>query len=214
MIEPHEFVRAVQPLLEKRDLRGLVELLRRRWSKQQIVELLRGNDVDARKVAMVALSLVGCRECLCELIHHLKDPDPVVNQVAEHAIWSIWFRLGSAPANCEVHRGVQAMNAGRYDQAIRHFTRAIEMCPDFAEAWNQRAVARYLTEDYAASLSDAHQAVALNPHHFGAWSGVGHCCACLGRFDEAIEAYQRALEINPHLDCVAEAIVELRTRLN
>jgi tetratricopeptide (TPR) repeat protein len=212
-IEPCEFVQAVQPLLESRDVQGLATLLRSRWTKDQLITLLRGRDTDARKVAMVALSLVGCRECLCELVHHLKDPDPIVNQVAEHAVWSIWFRLGPPQANCQVHKGVQALNGHRYDEAVEHFTQAIQIDPEFAEAWNQRAVAFYLMEKYRRSLADAHRAVALNPYHFGAWSGIGHCYAHVGKYIEAIEAYQRALEINPHLGCLAEAIEELRGKI-
>jgi len=35
------------------------------------------------------------------------------------------------------------------------------------------------------------------PCHFGAWAGLGHCYAHEGRLAEAVEAYERALEINP-----------------
>jgi tetratricopeptide (TPR) repeat protein len=209
-IEPRGFVAAVKPLLERRDTDGLAALLKSRWTGRQIVDLLRCRDSDARKVAALSLALVGCRKCLPELLRHLHDPDPVVNQMAEHAVWAIWFRLGSPGANAEVHRGVQAMNAQNLDAAIAHFTRALECSPDFAEAYNQRATAYYLKEDYTLSITDARAAVARNPHHFGAWAGLGHCYAYLGRVDEAIEAYERALEINPHLECLAEAIRELR----
>ena len=210
MIDPRAFVAAVQPLLQAKDMPGLVALLRDRWDSAQIISLLRNPDCEARKVAALSLSLVGCRKCLPELSKILKDPDPVTNQMAEHAMWSIWFRLGSPKANCELRHGVEAMNRQRMDEAIARFSAAIEACDEFAEAWNQRATAYYLMEKYERSVVDARQAVARNPNHFGAWAGLGHCFAHLKRFDEAIEAYERALEINPNLECLAEAIAELR----
>jgi cytochrome c-type biogenesis protein CcmH/NrfG len=50
------------------------------------------------------------------------------------------------------------------------------------------------------------------PSHFGAWAGLGHCHAHLGNLGEALESYERALEINPHLSCVREMVSELRRK--
>ena len=97
-IQPDEFVAAVQPLLERKDMGGLLHLLKSRWTPEQIVDLLKCRHCDARKVAALALGLVGGQCCLKPLSEQLKDPDPVVNEMAEHALWSIWFRSGSCAA--------------------------------------------------------------------------------------------------------------------
>lgn len=212
-IDSTAFVSAVKPLLEARDTPGLIALLKGRWSAHQLVSLLNHPQCDVRKVSALALSLVGCRRCLPELSLKLKDPDPMVNQMAEHAMWSIWFRLGPPEANCEVHRGVQAMERRDYESAVTHFSRAIDLAPEFAEAWNQRATAYYLMERFEESACDARRAVELNPDHFGAWSGLGHCYANLNRLREASAAYRRALKINPNLHCLAEAIEEIEASL-
>jgi len=209
MIDPRAFVAAVQPLLQAKDCNGLHALLRNRWASREIIDLLRFGDCEARKVAALALSLVGCRRCLPELARLLKDSDPVTNQMAEHAMWSIWFRLGSSKANCLLRAGVEAMNQQRLNEAIGYFSEAITECDEFAEAWNQRATAHYLLENYSTSIVDARAAVARNPNHFGAWAGLGHCYAHLNRLDEALEAYERALEINPSLECLQEAIHQI-----
>jgi cytochrome c-type biogenesis protein CcmH/NrfG len=47
------------------------------------------------------------------------------------------------------------------------------------------------------------------PCHFGAWAGMGHCHAHVGRFKDALAAYRKALAINPHLECLTEACAEL-----
>jgi tetratricopeptide (TPR) repeat protein len=212
-VDPIQFVQAVQPVLERRDLPGLLALLKNRWTGEQIVAILVGRNADARKVAALSLALVGCRKCLPPLAEQLKDPDPMVNQLAEHAMWNIWFRLGSDAANHELCRGAKAIDRGDYDHAITHFDRALQLSPDFAEAYNQRALAKYLLERYEDSLADCKIAVQLMPNHFGAWAGIGHCHADLGRLPQAVESYQRALDINPHMSQVREAIEELKSQI-
>jgi len=208
-IQPDEFVAAVTPLLERRDLSALLQFLRQNWTGEQIVELLKSRHCDARKVAALALSLVGGACCLKPLSEQLKDPDPIVNEMAEHALWSIWFRSGCPQANEQLGRGAQAMDRRDMEEAIKYFTRAIEIDPNFAEAYNQRAIAYYLLDQWEKSKSDCQKTVDLMPCHFGAWAGLGHCHAHEGRLDEALRCYQQALAINPHFECLAEAVAEL-----
>jgi tetratricopeptide (TPR) repeat protein len=209
-IDPVEFIEHVQPLLEKQDLQGLLALLRSRWTKEQIKDVLAGKHRDARKVAALALGLVGSRCCITPLAEQLRDPDPVVNEMAEHALWSIWFRCGTGDANALLTRGAAALDRRDFEEAEKLFTRAIAADPAFAESYNQRAIVRYLAERYEESLADCREAVERMPCHFGAWAGLGHCLAHVGRCGEAIRAYDKALEINPHLRCIAEAVATLK----
>ena len=186
-------------------------MLETNWSCEQIESLLHSDHTDAKKVALLAVGLVGDHECLPKLARHLKDDDAVVYELAEHAMWSIWLRLGnSAEANHQLARGAMAIERKDLEHAIRHFDRAIELDPDFAEAYNQRAIAQYLLERYETSIADCERTVERMPIHFGALAGMGHCYAHLGQTERAIEAYERALEVNPHLDHVRQAICELR----
>lgn len=209
-IHPVDFIERVQPLLEKKDLPGLLSLLRSRWTKDQIKELLRGPDRDARKVAALALSFVGTRCCINPLAEQLKDPDPMINEMAEHALWSIWFRCGSPEANGLLAHGAEALDRRCFERAEELFTQAIEADPKFAESYNQRGIVRYLTERYAESIEDCRAAVERMPCHFGAWAGMGHCHAHLGQTGEAIRCYEKALEVNPHLNCIREAVETLQ----
>lgn len=213
-VDPDDFVRAVEPVLERKDLPGLLSLLKSRWTARQIVALLVGPHRDARKVAALSLSLVGCKECLPALAEQLKDPDPMVNQMAEHAIWSIWFRGGSDEANHHLCRGAKAIDRGDYEHAITHFDEALQITPDFPEAYNQRALAEYLLERYSSSIADCRKVVKLMPIHFGAWAGLGHCYAHQGELAAAVECYEKALAINPHMCHVREAIEELKPKIS
>jgi tetratricopeptide (TPR) repeat protein len=210
LIEPSQFVEAVQPLLECQDTAGLLALIRTRYTKEQLKAILESNDLDARKVACLALALIGEKCAIPCVAKQLRHPDSVVNQMAEHALWSIWFRAGSPAANQELCRGMRSLNHRELQCAMKHFTRATELDPTFAEAYNQRAIAKYLAERYEESVADCREAIERMPCHFGAWAGMGHCLAHVGRLTEALECYEKALEINPHLDGIREAISEFR----
>lgn len=207
--DPAQFVQAVKPLLESKDVPGLISMLRYRWSSEQLAEMLECDDPSARKVALLAVSLVGDASMVEMLTRQLKDSDPVVNEMAEHALWSIWFRSGTAQANHELGRGTQAANAREYRHAIEHFDRALSLDPECAEAYHQRALARYMLEELELSVADSLKAVELMPSHFAAWANLGHCYVNICDWPKAVNYYRRALEINPHMDSVREVIDEL-----
>ena len=208
-VEPHVFLDRLRPLLPERNLDAIADALTDMGGAGRIVPLLQAPDADVRKVAALALSLVGDRECLDPLTSLLRQRDPIINQMAEHALWSIWFRLGTDAANRSLARGAEAMNDLDYPAAEAQFTTAIERCPTFAEAYNQRAIVRHLVGHSDASAADSRQAVRLMPEHFGAWAGLGHCHTEGDRFAEAAHCYRRALRINPHLASVREMLDEL-----
>ncbi len=212
-IEPKQFVQLVEPLLAQQDVAGLLALLKSQWSPDQLRALLRSEHVDAKKVALLAMALVGPSCCCEELALQLRDPDPIINQLAEHALWAVWFRSGKCEkANQLVCRGAEALDGKDLLAAIELFSQAIHVDPNFAEAYNQRAIAYYLLEEYEKSVADCRRAILRMPCHFGAWSGSGHCHAHLNEIPQAIECYQKALCINPHLECVRETVTELQKR--
>jgi tetratricopeptide (TPR) repeat protein len=211
-IDPEHFIKVAQPLLQAKDAQGLQAALCSRWTKEQIMGLLVCSHPDAPKVAALALALVGGRCCIDALARQLHHRDPMVVQMSEHALWTIWFRLGKPDANHHVCRGSQALNRRDFQHADCHFSKALQIDPTFAEAANQRAITHYLQEKFEDSLKDCLLATRLMPCHFGAWAGMGHCHAHLGQLEPAIHAYERALQIHPKLECIGEAIAELRRR--
>lgn len=212
-VDSRTFVATLKPLLERRDLHGLVLTVRSRWENEQIVPLLSGPCEEARKVALLTLAWVGDRCCIRPLLKLLKDDDEIIYGTAEHALWSIFFRSGTPAANHEVCKGAQLLDAGRFDDALDAFSRAIALDPSFAEAFNQRAVVHYECDRFDRCIDDCDQAIELLPCHFGAWSGKGHALLQLGRFEDAADCYRKALEIHPHLDCVRETLGEIEAQL-
>lgn len=209
-IDPDAFLQTVRTVLENGDMPTLLSTLKENWTPVEIASLLSCRECDVRKVAAFALALVGDRTLIPALVQQLRDSDPMLNEMAEHALWSIWFRASSAEASRMLAAGARALGQRDFSTAERMFDGALAMDPHFAEAWNQKAILHYLREEYAQSIAACRKAIALMPEHFGAWAGMGHCNAQLGNAREAIFCYGRALEINPHLQCIAEAVRELK----
>jgi len=213
-INPSQFVELVEPLLARQDLQGLLSLLKSMWDPEQIRALLRSNHRDAKKMALLALALVGPSCCIDELAAQLTDPDGMINELAEHAMWAIWFRGGkTCEANRLVREGAEALSDKDFNKAVELFSQAIRSDPDFSEAYNQRAIAYFLCDDFKKSIADCDRTTRRMPCHFGAWAGKGHCHLHLHETGPAVECYEKALAINPHLDCVRETVIELKKRM-
>lgn len=153
---------------------------------------------------------------LDRLFHELKTLD---QRRAEHAdelqakIWRIWFQHPGQEMQRAMTRGRTALAQQRYEAAVDAFSRAIELDPRFAEAWNRRATTYFQMGRYHDALDDIRRVLALEPRHFGALAGRGLCLRALDRPEEALEAYEKAFDINPHLEHVYVEIVRLRARL-
>lgn len=203
-------LRVPLPYLVRCDVTGLTEMLRRDWPLERIEMVIRGPDVDATKIAIVCLGLVGRMEncpVLQEMLHHY---DPFVAWLAEHAMWCIWFRSGDPRLDAHLISGVKLIGQERYLEAEKTLSRLIDRAPDFAEAWYQRAVARCLAGDYARCAADCEQAIRRNPTHFGAWASLGYSLAQNGEYDRALRCYYEAMKIHPRLSGVRQAIRCLR----
>jgi tetratricopeptide (TPR) repeat protein len=208
-INAEEFISTLQPSLSQGRLEEAVAFVRERWTCPQVIQLLEDKSADVRKVAALALSLVGDQSAVKPLAVALHDKDPMVSQMAEHGLWAIWFRLGKPTAACLVKCGNTHMHHGNNECAIEKFSQAIQEDPGFAEAYNQRAIAHYLSERFEESIQDCKAALVHMPQHFGAMAGMGHCYAHLGQWAEARRCYRLALAIHPRLEGIEASLQQI-----
>ena len=124
----------------------------------------------------------------------------------EHRIWGIWFESGDGEIDKLMAIGAVAMSAEEFPAALQAFTRVVELRPDFAEGWNRRATLYYVMGEYQKSLEDIERALALEPRHFGALSGLGLVNLQLDREAAAAKAYQRVLDIDPQSESARQSL--------
>lgn len=129
-------------------------------------------------------------------------------------IWRRWITHASDQrANSLMQDGMELMNRGLLDQAEQVFSALIDERPDFAEAWNKRATIRFLRGDDTGSRRDIARVIDLEPRHFGALSGLGMIHMRAGDLQAALQAFEAALRVNPHLDQAVDITARLRQRL-
>lgn len=65
----------------------------------------------------------------------------------------------------------------------------------------------------AGSRSDIARVIELEPRHFGALSGLGMINVRRGDLAGALQAFEAALRVNPHMPQAADIVVRLREQL-
>jgi tetratricopeptide (TPR) repeat protein len=140
-------------------------------------------------------------------------PDETSAKHVEARIWAIWMQTPSDTAALLMMRAKAAMDAQQTEVALKLLDAIIKLRPDWTEAWNRRATLYYLQNDYARSLADIQQVLVREPRHFGALAGLGMIMQDLGDEKHALEAFRKALAINPHLEKVPDLVKSLSEKV-
>ena len=112
-------------------------------------------------------------------------------------IWNIWYEVDDPKVIEYFEKGIQAMRIRNYPLAVRFFNNLIDEDPDFAEAWNKRATVYFMMGDFDKSMQDIIKTLELEPRHFGALDGMGLIFIHQGQYQQAIDVYDKMLEIFP-----------------
>lgn len=104
------------------------------------------------------------------------------------------------PANpeafIEVHdRAAAALMAGRLEEALAGFNRALELNPKSALTYYNRGNLYYAKGDYQRAIADFDQAVQLAPGMAYAHMNRGNALSNLGKFDEALRDLNEAVRL-------------------
>jgi Flp pilus assembly protein TadD len=86
---------------------------------------------------------------------------------------------------------------GHYDRAIALFSKALEINPRYAEAYNNRAFAYSDIHKFDKAISDYTKAIEIKPMYAAAYNNRGVAYENKGQYDKAISDFSTALEINP-----------------
>ncbi len=137
-------------------------------------------------------------------------PDAESAKAIEDRIWALWMVSGSDTCNLLMARVKAAADEKDYDLAVKLLDAVIALKPDYVEAWNRRATIYYLMKDYGHSVADIREVLLREPRHFGALSGLGLILQEIGDDKHALEAYRRALAVDPHLEHLPDVVKTLR----
>ncbi len=95
------------------------------------------------------------------------------------------------------NKGRALRNLGRDDEALYCYDKALSINPHFAQAWNNKGVIHFERHDLETALSCYMKAIQEYPEFTDACDNVGTVLGSIGKHAEAIEFFDRSIEINP-----------------
>jgi tetratricopeptide (TPR) repeat protein len=140
-------------------------------------------------------------------------PDEDSARHVEARIWALWLQTPSDTAALLMVRAKAAVDAQNVDVAIKLLDTVIKLRPDYVEAWNRRATLYYLKNDYVRSLEDLQQVLIREPRHFGALAGIGMIMQDMGDNKRALDAFRKALAVDPYLEKVPDIVKQLSEKV-
>ena len=132
---------------------------------------------------------------LFKKLNETENQDEIRDLISD--IWNIWYEVDDPKVIEYFEKGIQAMNLRNYPLAIRFFNNLIDEDPNFAEGWNKRATVHFMMGNFDQSMQDIIKTLELEPRHFGALDGMGLIFIHQGQFQQAIDVYDKMLEIFP-----------------
>lgn len=110
------------------------------------------------------------------------------------------FFYRSQNASEYYHRGRILTSLNRHEEALRFYTIARKIQPDYAEAWNQQGNSLYELERYDEALDAYDKTIQINPEsqeeRLWAWIGRGMVLTELERTEEGLRSFEMAVRIN------------------
>lgn len=160
--------------------------------------------------AFCAAPAVAQDDGLDDLFAALRQAEqPEARQIVDK-IGAEWSRTGSDSIDLLLSRGQRALGDEDFDGAIGHFTAAIDAAPDVAESYNGRATAYFNKKMFGPALEDIRQAIALNPRHFGAMTGLAIILDDIGASEAALAAWEEVTRLYPASPQAEQAMPRLK----
>jgi tetratricopeptide (TPR) repeat protein len=122
------------------------------------------------------------------------------------AIENLWRATGSPTVDLLIGRAMRFTKEADLDLALAILDSTVAIAPEEAEGWYLRARVHYLQREYELALADLRRALNRDPQHYRALADLGLVFEALGTKTEALEAYRKALQVNPFLDDARQAV--------
>jgi len=132
---------------------------------------------------------------------------------AQQSHQELYFEKPQALAKSE-----SALMRGDAEKAKELLLRALERGLGKSHSYtahNNLCVAHFMLQEYEPAVEHCRQAIATRSNRWRAYNNLGNALAELGRFDDAIDAYNKALDMNKNNETIRDNLdlVQRRKRL-
>jgi tetratricopeptide (TPR) repeat protein len=137
-------------------------------------------------------------------------PTEEVAEPLEHQLRELWLTEGTPAVTLLMSRGLREMKADATNDAIEDFSDAIALDPNLAEAYHERAIARFTSGDSQGAITDIQAAVQHEPRSFAAFQTLSAIAEAQKNWKGAYEAWQKVMELDPKTPGGEDRLKELK----
>jgi len=121
--------------------------------------------------------------------------------------------MSNPTAQAFKEKGNKAFQEKNYQEAIEHFTKAIEADPNDHVFYSNRSACYASLQNYESALQDAHKCVELKPDWVRGYTRKGLAEYYLGKYSEAAGTYKKGLELDPENAQLKEGLEKAQSHL-
>jgi tetratricopeptide (TPR) repeat protein len=96
-----------------------------------------------------------------------------------------------------LQKGIDYIELGNYEEAIKCFDQALEIDGNYVPAWNSKGNALGNLGRHEEAIACYDKAIEIDPKYLDAWINKGNAFSNLGRFGDALDFYDKAIAIDP-----------------
>jgi protein O-mannosyl-transferase len=115
----------------------------------------------------------------------------------EYTLWSDCLAKSPNKARVNNEIGTAYSELGKYEQAIEHLNKAINLNKNYAEPYYNRGTVYGQLGQYQRTIDDCSEAVRLKHDYVNAYNNRGNAYAALGLYQEAIKNYSETIRLMP-----------------
>ena len=116
--------------------------------------------------------------------------------------WGVYAFITSAPDRALGHyqEGMRLLGPGDFEAAAAQFTKAIEIVPEYADAYLGRGKAHQAAGQNDAALADFGKAIAIDPTIEIAYTARGTTWRLHGDIQKALDDFSQSIRLHPTAD--------------
>jgi tetratricopeptide (TPR) repeat protein len=153
------------------------------------------------------------RATATKLLDALKDaPSEAAALPLEMQLRQLWATEGTPAVTLLMSRGLRELQAGADDDAIEDFGDAITLDPTLAEAYRDRALARYHAGDTQGAIADLQATEQHEPRDFAAFETLSQIAEGHNDWKGAYAAWQKVMELDPKTPGGQDRLNELKRK--
>jgi tetratricopeptide (TPR) repeat protein len=96
-------------------------------------------------------------------------------------------------------RGNKYLTNGQNEEAVKEYTKALELDSKLSQAYNHRGIAYKRLNRFDLAMADFNRALELDPKDADSYANRGLICIAQRRFDLALEDFDRGIQLDPQL---------------